>query len=718
VTAFLDNTLGSDVSDLGKVAKLLEESELKRKAIEKRVSLNNAEHNTPKQIQETLQNGEMAMKTLNALLGQKDDMVTSSETHSKKIKDLAIHLSQLVDQVSDIQRFQSYISWIERLQEISTNIQKHLDGGLLGSAVEEFTSLDTISQLLDSSSCLNLKTFARNTQKHWYQVLVENLSSEFDEITKMLKWPFTSQSTAPPLSTKSDTFTRLERIFLLLLKLQNFKTPSNEGSESTEKERELPLPLDWLLKPLRKRFKFHFYGKKQTNNLEKPEWYFTQILNWIKSHGDFLQHTVQPVLDKAELSFIDAKLEFIRGLLAVTTEKMIHSLPELLADEAVFSHFVDETLLFHKELHELYNYPLTDHSCLKVLTRKQCLGKWVELERKYAIENMESLLASENAWRPKYEDVECGADEMRAPECAEGFITILTVMTDRYRHLPGLDEQSRFLAVQLDLLKDFITLLSLTAEESASNPVDACFISVLNATSYIGFLLEDWNDQTLFLQLHGYFSSENDSGDCGVFDEPLKSLCELQKYMSGLIVEDVVKGFRAKCKAYRKERWHSLPSPKELAVMVLSSGACDFLVYLKDRLNTLQKLLAYKLFSALWVDLARALNMLIYQEVIQECRYNEGGAAQLQFDMKNLFTLFGEYTQKPENYYKEVKECCILLNQMPGSAILLIESLQAAHAHDESTNAPQATLNEMGVYKLSSHDALRILNLRINWPKA
>lgn len=43
---------------------------------------------------------------------------------------------------------------------------------------------------------------------------------EFDEIMKALKWPFTSLSTAPPLSTTSDDYSRLENAFILLLKLQ------------------------------------------------------------------------------------------------------------------------------------------------------------------------------------------------------------------------------------------------------------------------------------------------------------------------------------------------------------------------------------------------------------------------------------------------------------------------------------------------------------------
>lgn len=44
----------------------------------------------------------------------------------------------------------------------------------------------------------------------------------------------------------------------------------------------------------------------------------------------------------------------------------------------------------------------------------------------------------------------------------------------------------------------------------------------------------------------------------------------------------------------------------------------------------------------------------VSSQIILQCHFNEGGAAQLQFDLtKNLFTLFLEYTQKPENFFKE-----------------------------------------------------------------
>lgn len=41
------------------------------------------------------------------------------------------------------------------------------------------------------------------------------------------------------------------------------------------------------------RFVYHFSGSKQTNRLDKPEWFFTQILSWAKDNHLFVGKTFQ-----------------------------------------------------------------------------------------------------------------------------------------------------------------------------------------------------------------------------------------------------------------------------------------------------------------------------------------------------------------------------------------------------------------------------------------
>lgn len=55
-----------------------------------------------------------------------------------------------------------------------------------------------------------------------------------------------------------------------------------------------------LMQPIEKRFKFHFFTNRKTNNLDKPEWYFSQLLAWLKDHDEFFSRLVQPLFDENE----------------------------------------------------------------------------------------------------------------------------------------------------------------------------------------------------------------------------------------------------------------------------------------------------------------------------------------------------------------------------------------------------------------------------------
>ena len=48
-----------------------------------------------------------------------------------------------------------------------------------------------------------------------------------------------------------------------------------------------------------------------------------------------------------------------------------------------------------------------------------------------ALSNVESVLSSSSAWLPKYKDV-ASTDDTRIPECAERFMTLLSVITGKF----------------------------------------------------------------------------------------------------------------------------------------------------------------------------------------------------------------------------------------------------------------------------------------------
>ena len=47
-----------------------------------------------------------------------------------------------------------------------------------------------------------------------------------------------------------------------------------------------------------KRFNYHFYGSKPTNDERRPEWFFTQVLTWIGANSEFFEAHMQTLYDE------------------------------------------------------------------------------------------------------------------------------------------------------------------------------------------------------------------------------------------------------------------------------------------------------------------------------------------------------------------------------------------------------------------------------------
>lgn len=81
-------------------------------------------------------------------------------------------------------------------------------------------------------------------------------------------------------------------------------------------------------------------------------------------------------------------MEFTRGLLQEVMRKLERNINEILSDDTLTAHLVDELLLFEQELHSVLLSPLslqvTDGSSLTVLTvllSSVAFDKWRNLEK-------------------------------------------------------------------------------------------------------------------------------------------------------------------------------------------------------------------------------------------------------------------------------------------------------------------------------------------------
>ncbi|XP_061418977.1 RAD50-interacting protein 1 [Lethenteron reissneri] len=755
VAAFVDSEFGADTKKLKRLGEILGGLGSQRARLMEQVATARSE--VPRRLERALHEAEAAVGELEALRERRERLAHEVERHVEETAPCAEPIARLIGQVDELEGYLSYLKWISQIEELSDSIQQHLMTNSIGEALEKLVSMSELDRVLQPSSCTHLRRFVRSTLVFWHKILREKLTNDFEEVLKQLQWPFisTHQGLVTPLTPGANTqelHANLETFFCHLLQL-------HIPDEVISRPRRLPeeyalpeippiaLPFQLMLTPLEKRFRYHFQGNKQTNDLSKPEWYLTQVLTWISHHSDFLETTIQDVLFKAN-SPLDAKLEFIRGLMLLVMEKAAYDVPRLLFDDTLFCHLVDELLLFEREVRAAHGYPAALPGVLHVLSQEACFQKWLAVERKFSLEKVDSMLSSEAAWSCQYQDVG-ELEEAHVPDCAEMFMTLLQVITDRYKWLPQMWHKLKFLELQMDLLDDFRIRLTQVMKEEAHSPLGTRYCAVLNAAAYVTSVLSDWSDNVFFLQMQQAYLEEvsRETGDratargrmselqlgqlasleASVFDDTVRLLHRLQQEMLSKVGDCMFKEVKEKAQLYKRERWLSLPAQVEQVTMSLSSTACPFVVALRDRLLQMERQLSAELFATLWVAVAEKLDIFLYEEVILANHFNEGGAAQLQFDMmRNLFPLFAQYCKRPENYFKHVKEACLVLTLGVGPALLLREVLNSwaneGGKEDDLSDGEQSqhtafkSLNEMGIYKLSPRTVKILLGLRTNLP--
>ncbi|XP_015595516.1 RAD50-interacting protein 1 [Cephus cinctus] len=713
--------LGTDLKNLNKIIHLHEQLTEERKGIEQSLSLASTE--APSKIK-------AAVAGVEQISNEIDEIVNACEALQKNIaKQLqqnskTVEVQQHIDKIGDLDKALSYLHLIKFIENTSDQIEASLSAKDDELTITLYTNLTETSCQLQSSTCHHLANYVRDLLHFWHNHLKDKLAMEYNEILKALHWPFCgSQAHAisflassynPQVMLRFKVLT--EYLFQLQLPEETMK-PSVKSTLLTDFQ-PVSLPIVILIRPLRQRFIFHFTGAKQTNRQDKPEWFFTQVLTWIKDHAQWIHKNVQPVADSLGFTHVNAKVEFMRGLVQLAVEKLHSELPVVQYDDGLFAHLVDEALGFERELRESLFYPQNQPATVFVLTQAHIFVKWINMEKKYATEKMDAILNSETAWEMlSGPDV----DDMKVTECAEAFLTLLMTITDRYNHLPQPGHRLQFLELQLELIDDWRVRLLQLLHEDYEDPLNSIMPRILNTLHYVSTVLIEWGTTVHFLQLH-FFKKQFESvesatdkvlmpenaaeEDGSVFEDAVALLQRLEKKLVNEISNSVTLEVKAKSRPYRTDKWFAMQSDKEIASLSVTPSGCPMFQELAARLHALHETLALPLFNQAWRNLATQLDQYLLEEVVTVNQFNIGGSAQFQFDItRNLFSLFGLYTSKPESYFPLTREACILLNMLLGSAMLLLESLE----RDENTTE---VLEDIGIYRMSAETCITVLKNR------
>ncbi|KOX69007.1 RAD50-interacting protein 1 [Melipona quadrifasciata] len=641
--------LGSDLKGLNKIYEFHQSLNAQKSKIEESLSMASTE--APSKVKAVVESVEQISIEFQQLEKSSSEFKSDiEETMQKNDKSLQ-EMQNIIDVISYLDKSLSYLNFIKYVENISDEIQVSLTNGNDESTISLYVDLTNISCQLRPSTCHYLQNYVKETLHFWHNLIKDKLSKEYNDILKTLKWPFCGSNANILHTPMPETLTKFKILteYLLHLQLPEESAKYVVTSVLLTDFTPVSLPISLLVRPLRQRFIYHFTGSKLTNRQDKPEWFFTQILTWIKDHVQWVQKNVQPAANSIGFDHIDMKVEFMRTLIQLAVEKLHSELSVVQYDDALFAHLVDEALGFERELRETLFYPSTQPATVFVLTQAHIFVKWINMEKKLIYYIM--------------------------------FICILLkIVTILESYLPIIKIDK--LLINNYLFNDhFLQLYFFKQQFEAA---ETATLKGNDITKNVG-------------EVEG-----------SVFDEAVALLRRLEKKLINEISDSVALDVKAKSRPYRTDKWFAMQSTKEVVSLSVTPSGYSMFQELATQLNLLHNTLALLLFQQAWKNLASQFDQFLLEEVVLVNHFNTGGAEQLQYDIfRNLFPLFGLYISKPESYFPLIKEACILLNIMLGSAMLLAEAL-----HNEDEVATSKILADVGIYKMSSDLALKVIGTR------
>lgn len=484
-------------------------------------------------------------------------------------------------------------------------------------------------------------------------------------------------------------------------------------------------PIDLLLEPIVKRFRYHFYGHRQTNRRDKPEWFFTFVLNLIGDHTAVLAGPVQQLLIECGHGHIDARIEFISGLVAEVSRKLEQLLARCMREPGLYVHAVSEAVLFDRQLRDVHVYLPDSASCISSLCANAALrDHWIEVERELSTEQLTLMLRSPTAWQRKFAELQ-DVDLTHAPECAVDFVELMEVLLDRFEAVSDACVRRRFVCgVQAHLLRRFYTDIAAFVRNvhigRTTRITAVC--PRLNGLFYVHQALEDMADRISMVELSALAAPSGTPGDSdaavaatekGIFHEELQSYRALMEHTQQLLADAAVMPFKRAISAYQKQSWllRSDLLPDDTAIAGSSEPPdepsallCDALGGLRAQLCEFEALLATDQFAAIWPRVASDISAHLYKDMVSVATFNEAGAQQLSTDVRALCMVVRQWTAQPAAYFKQLHEAAVLLTLPAPDRAELMRLLERAPA-----DAARVRLDLLRIFRLSPQEALAVL---------
>jgi len=542
----------------------------------------------------------------------------------------------------------------------------------------------------------HLTDHVENTTLALRKQIRDALAATLDVILGKILWPKPGVAIPDTLLSEWDsdihTLLALQRPELEAVQVE-------ETVESTHKEPIVLLPLEVMVHPLETRFRYHFYGDRPTNRLDKPEYFLSHITDLLNIHSDFIYDSVQPAFltyfTSSELAlnpaYIDAMSAFITSLLPMVRTKIFSILPQASAQPQLLSHLIHELMSFDTNLRDSWNY-LPDTSTTwkgltwEVLVQQDWFGRWLQVEKDFALARYQSIVGTSDSDTLDFDSVSVTAT--KPTKAAIRVNDLLETITERYRPLTSFSQKVRFLVdIQISIFDRFHTRLhsSLGAyqskistsgrlvsgedyEKTQGVPGLDYLCRVYGSADYIEKALRDWSDDVFFLDLWtelqlrsrangrlnsagahsvadvaqftsaslGMESSDNEASGA-LFDETAASYAALRVRSEGAIVSALVKSVKTAARFYqRSNSWTALSLSSEGKAMTVSPDLAPVLEVLETGLGFLGRALAALPLRRIVRQVAQQVEEWMWDNMVMKKSFSCAGGEQLVVDVQAL----------------------------------------------------------------------------------
>lgn len=582
--------------------------------------------------------------------------IAREELQSQRLSDVSIaEVESEVTRLVQLYKLKEVVSVFQETKKLHVSIETGLqaksgrsaetDVRLL-QAVDNFQQLVVIARKVFAMAPAGnfLRDYVQRMLIYWHEELLKHLAPRFEKLYQAAEWPIvTIEATSTPHARVTAAF---DNFFIALLKIEvRDAAPDHQPLVTC-------LPMELMLKPFKKRFHYHFMGSTRTNQLDKPEWYLTQVLNWIKDNSKFLANNVDNLLRLQTTSCPTGKLQMTIGLMSMIREKLVSDLEQLINDDKNFSHTVDEVYLFIKELKSYLgpdaHYALKCCDIFSVFLEKSYFTRLLEIERKQSSAYVDSILESKTAWSAIASDWDSDEDDRKVPEAADNFIILLQSIIERSLVIQNRQDRQPLVELIIELIADFHLRLSQLVRSSFGDEDDGCsywpfsgrYFAILNAMQYLIEVMEDWRCLPFIIESN---SSE----------EKLQSMIiRFQHLIKDTLIPRTIDGFqnelRNRMSRFSDVRWFCL---KEEDGSV-DAAECEVLHFISTALELCTRRLTHSVRQHVINCFAKQVNDIVIQEVLLKNTFNETAALRIHRHVHRHLTALFRST-RPESFFVE-----------------------------------------------------------------